>query len=179
MLLASPIGGARVSLQNGQLSDDVRFVHADRRSGGIDVGPILMQFGDYSGGARPDVVDTGSTLWIFDPWTDRGAEVLRLSTTTGAVVQRTTMPAISRPTIAVTQQGLWIGQAGSSLFDRGQRLGVWFAQVGAAPGRLIRATDETVEQLASSGNSMDVDLTREVGANRWTDTYWRFTPIAN
>ena len=59
-LLDSPIGGALYPIQNGHLSDDIRFVHASGAPGVMSVGPVLMQFGDYSGGARPSFIVSGN-----------------------------------------------------------------------------------------------------------------------
>lgn len=57
-LLESPIAGAKL---NASLNYEVRYVHISRTQGLIDIGPVVMQFGNYSGGARPSVVySTGS-----------------------------------------------------------------------------------------------------------------------
>ena len=45
-VLVSPIGGAQTPVANGNLSDDIRFVHASKTPGVMSVSPVLMQFVD-------------------------------------------------------------------------------------------------------------------------------------
>jgi hypothetical protein len=176
--LESPIGGALYPVGNGHLSDDVRFVHASGSPGVISVGPVLMQFGDYSGGARPSVIVSNNSVWVYDYWTENGPEVLRISTLTGQVLQRTVMPAISRPTCSVNRYGFWMGQAGNSFYPRGVTLGVWYAPVGGAHGVLVRRTDDFVFGITTVGRSVEVAVaTPGYDGGRRTEYLWRFTPI--
>jgi hypothetical protein len=178
-LLASPIGGARYTSQSAKLTDDVRFVHAATARGVIDVGPVLMEFGDYSGGARPDVVMNGGTIWIFDYQTERGPEVLRISAVSGAILQRTEMPAISRPVMAVNESGFWMGQAASSLIGSSRTvLGVWLAPLHASKGVLVRRTNDVIISMASFGSSMIVDVSPPASTQRPPPAalQWMFTP---
>jgi hypothetical protein len=180
-LLASPIGGASSPSQSAKLTDDVRFVHAATAKGVINVGPVLMEFGDYSGGARPDVVTNASTIWIFDSQTERGPEVLRISAVTGAILQRTEMPAISRPVMAVNESGFWMGQASSSLIGNSRTvLGVWLAPLHALRGVLVRRTNDVIISMASSGRSVIVDVAPSVTAQRPPAALqWMFTPVSS
>jgi hypothetical protein len=73
-LLASPIGGAKYPKQNGELSDDFRFFHPPGANALKAVGPVLMQFRDYSGGARPSILATGASIWTYDFATQEGQE---------------------------------------------------------------------------------------------------------
>jgi hypothetical protein len=180
-LLASPIGGASSPSQSAKLTDDVRFVHAATAKGVIDVGPVLMEFGDYSGGARPDVVANASTIWIFDYQTERGPEVLRISAVTGAILQRTEMPAISRPVMAVNGSGFWMGQAVNSLIGSSRTvLGVWLAPLHASRGVLVRRTNGAIISMASSGSSMIVDVAPSVTTQAPPAALrWKFTPLSS
>jgi hypothetical protein len=180
-LLASPIGGASFPSQSARLTDDVRFVHAGLAKGVIDVGPVLMEFGDYSGGARPDVVTNAGTIWIFDYQTEHGPEVLRISAVTGAILQRTDMPAISRPVMAVNQSGFWMGQAANSLIGSSRTvLGVWLAPVHASRSVLVRRTDDVIISMASSGRSMIVDVAPSVTTRGPPAALqWMFTPVSS
>jgi len=174
-ILSTPIDGAPYSPQNGGLSDNVRFVTRDGPV--IHVGPSLLEYGDYSGGARPSFAEAGGTLWIFDYATERGPEVIRISATTGAVLQRTVMPAISRPIIGVNALGFWLAQDSDSLCPNSQvRLGVWFAAVGATRGELVKASRGSVWAMRADGDAMDVFV-----SPHWRDgdpayQMWRFTP---
>jgi hypothetical protein len=170
-LLESPIAGAK---PNAILNYDVRFVHSSRTQGLIDIGPVVMQFGNYSGGARPSLVYSTASFWLFDSATENGPEVLRISTTTGAVLQRTVMPAISRPQVAVDRYGFWMGQAGNSTYERNVVPGIWFAPLGANQGELLRRSDDQVFGMQQVGDSMVVDVAPEPGSRAYT---WRFTPV--
>jgi hypothetical protein len=180
-LLASPIGGASSPSQSAKLTDDVRFVHAAPAKGVIDVGPVLMEFGDYSGGARPDVAADAGTIWIFDYQTERGPEVLRISAITGAILQRTEMPGISRPVMAVDQSGFWMGQAANSLIGSSRTVrGVWLAPLHASTGVLVRRTNDVIISMASSGRSMIVDVAPPVATGGPPAALqWRFTPLSS
>jgi len=174
-ILDSPIGGAPYN-ENGQLTDDLRFVHLSADKSVIDVGPVLMQFGAYSGGAQPSFVEADGSLWIFDFRTEHGSEVIRVSTTTGAILQRTAMPAISRPVVAVNQVGFWLGQATNSLFSGSPTLGVWLAPVGAKKGDLIRQTDGAIWAMLPNGSSMNVYLSPRWHTGDQSYQIWTFTP---
>ena len=177
-LLESPIGGAAYPVENGDLSDDVRFVHASKTPGVMSVGPVLLQFGDYSGGARPSILRGGSSVWIYDYRTENGPEVLRISTSTGAVLERTVMPAISRPVCAVNRYGFWMGQDGNSHYPKGVKLGIWYAPPGADTAVLVRPTDDFVFSITSPGRSVDVRVQTPPGLKGNFKNYlWRFTPI--
>jgi hypothetical protein len=170
-LLASPIGGARFPLQNGGLRDDIRFLHLCDDGNEIDVGPMLLQFVDGSGGARPSFLEANG--WIYDDMTEHAAEVIQVSTTTGALLQRTLMLSISRPDIALNQSGFWLGQDTDSPWNPGATLGIWLAPAGATKGVLVKATDGGVMGMQRSGISMDVYL--YPGRIRDSLKLWRFT----
>ncbi len=176
LLLDSPIGGAKYPVQNGHLSDDIRFVHASTKPEVMSVSPVLMQFGDYSGGARPSIIISRNSVWIYDYWTENGPEVLRISTTTGAILQRTVMPAISRPVCAVNRYGFWMGQAGNSFYGKGVTLGVWYAPIGATHGVLLRRTNDFVWGIAAVGTSVDVEVSPQGYSSSTQKEYlWRFS----
>jgi hypothetical protein len=175
-LLESPIGGAKIPKQSGSLTSDVRFARLDKARGVIDVSGVLMEYGEYSGGVVPDAVRYRSSVWLFDCCTEKGSEVLRLAAATGKVLQRTIMPNISRPVIGANASGFWMGQAGSSLYPSGVKLGIWLASVGATHGIDVRATDDVVYSMASQGTSMRMLVgPRPVGSPGYR---WTFTPIS-
>lgn len=169
-LLASGINDAKYPPENGKLGADLRFVSAPDDRGVIHVGPILLEYGDYSGGARPSFISRDGSLWIFDYATEHGAEVIRLSTSTGAVLQRTEMSAISRPIIAVNSLGFWMGQASNSLWPSGTKLGIWFAPIGATRGKLVSATDWHVDSIVPLGSAVAIYLQQHYNSavERWT-----------
>ncbi len=175
-LLESTIGGAKYPKQSGPLTSDVRFARLDKARGVIEVGPVLMKYGEYSGGVVPDAVRYGNSIWLFDCATERGPEVLRLSATTGTILQRTSMPDISRPVVGLDDSGFWIGQAGSSLVGSKVKLGVWLAPLNAPHGILVRPTEDVIYTMTAAGSSMDIVVgPRPVGSPGFL---WKFTPLA-
>lgn len=175
-LLDSPIGGAKYPKGSGTLTSDVRFTRLDKARGVIDVGPVLLEFGDYSGGVRPEAVRYGKSIWVFDCVTEKGSEALRLSAANGAVLQRTSMPNISRPVIAANGSGLWLGQAGNSFYSQQAKLGIWLAPIGASVGIDVRPTNDVIYSMSASGISIDILVgPRPVGSPGFL---WKFTPLA-
>jgi hypothetical protein len=145
----------------------------------MDISPVLMQFGDYSGGARPSIIVTGKSVWLYDYRSERGAELLRVSTSSGSVIQRTAMPAISRPACTVNRYGFWMAPAPNSFFSKTTRLGVWYAPVGAQHGVLVRASHEYVIAIGTAGGTVDVEAEKPPhGTTAPAEYLWRFTPKA-
>jgi hypothetical protein len=180
LLLESPIGGAKYPTLSGRLSDEIRLVHASRVPGVMDVSPVLMQFGDYSGGARPSIIVRGNTVWLYDYVTEHGAELLKVLTSTGTLIQRTVMPAISRPACTVNQYGFWMAQAPDSFFSQKTRLGVWYAPIGAKRAVLVRATDENVIAIGTAGETVDVVAEKPPhGTSAPPEYLWRFKPTTS
>ena len=175
-LLDSPIDGRRYPVQNGDLSDDVRFVHASTTPGVVSVSPVLLEFGDYSGGARPSIVVSGGSLWIYDYRTAHGSQVLRISTTTGAVLQRTSMPAISRPTCMADQYGFWMGKAGDSFYAISATLGLWHAPIGASHGVLVHESTDFLVSMTTVGDAVQVVATSGFAYPDEHEYLWRLTP---
>lgn len=179
-LLDSPIGGKKYPTLNGKLSNDLRLIHASNMPGVMDVSPVLMQFGDYSGGARPSIIARGDSLWLYDYVTEHGAELLRVSTSRGRIVQRTAMPAISRPACTVNQYGFWMAQAPNSFFSKKTQLGVWDAPFGAKRGVRVRATDEYIVAIGTRGSTVYVDAEMPPhGTSAPAQYLWRFAPKAS
>jgi hypothetical protein len=176
-LLESPIGGEKYPTLGGSLSDDIRLVRASDVRGVMAVSPVLMQFGDYSGGARPSIIVSGNSVWLYDYRTEHGAELLRVSTSNGTVIQRTAMPAISRPACAVNRYGFWMAQAPNSFFSEKARMGVWYAPTGAKHGVLVQASDDNVIAIGTVGSTVDVLAEKPAhGVTAAPEYLWQFTP---
>ncbi len=173
-ILSSPIGDRWPESQNGGLSRELRFVKRDGNV--LEVGPDLMEYGDYSGGARPSFDEAGGSLWIFDYRTERGPEAIRVSTSSGEILQRTRMPPISRPVIGANALGFWMAQDSNSIYPSATRLGIWFAPLGASKSQLVKATDGSVWAMQAQGSAMDVFISPHRTAQRSAVDLWRFTP---
>jgi hypothetical protein len=174
-LLSSPIGDKWPETQSGGLSRELRFVKRDDNV--LEVGPNLLEYGDYSGGARPSFDEADGSLWIFDYRTEHGPEVIRISTNSGELLQRTAMPPISRPVIGVNALGFWLAQDPDSLYPHsGVRLGVWFAPVGASKSELVKATGGGAWAMRANGDAMDVFISPDWPVKKLAVDLWRFTP---
>jgi hypothetical protein len=89
----------------------VRIAHATPR--GFALGPIVMTYTELSDTDAEWVYGDGF-LWVYDSLTTHGSELLRVSATTGTVLQTVRMPPIDRPLIAANADGFWLVPAGNS-----------------------------------------------------------------
>ncbi len=97
----------------GGPSEVVRIAHVTSASPGYVLGPIVMTFSAFAyGDTKPSWIYGGGDLWLYD-WVDH-FDLLRISATTGAVLQRLVVPKIQRPLLAFNQDGLWIAPTGES-----------------------------------------------------------------
>lgn len=91
----------------------VRIAHVTAGPPGYALGPIVMTFSAWAyEQSRPSWIYGGGDLWLYD-WADR-FDLLRVSATTGAVLQRLTVPKIETPLLAFNDDGLWIAPYGES-----------------------------------------------------------------
>ncbi len=174
-IISSTIGDKWPETQSGGLSRELRFV---KRDGDVlEVGPTLMEYGDYSGGARPSFDESDGSLWIFDDKTEHGPQVIRISTESGKLLQRTTMPQISRPVIGANALGFWLAQDTSSLYpSSGVRLGIWFAPIDASKGELVKATRGSAWAMVAHGDAIDVFISPRLPVDKSGVDLWRFSP---
>ncbi len=98
---------------DGGASAVVRIAHVTPGSPGYALGPIVMTFPALAyGDTQPSWIYGGGDLWLYD-WVNR-FDLLRISATTGAVLQRLEVPKIQTPLLAVNDDGLWIAPYGES-----------------------------------------------------------------
>jgi hypothetical protein len=99
--------------RGGGPSAVVRIAHVTAGSPGYTLGPIVMTFPALAyGDSHPSWIYAGGDLWLYD-WVNR-FDLLRISATTGAVLQRLEVPKIRTPLMAVDDDGLWIAPYGES-----------------------------------------------------------------
>jgi len=123
-------------------------------------GRVVFQYEDASN-TRPEWTYGPGALWIYDVWTKAGAEVVRVSTPTGRIVQRVRMPKMFRPLLAADADGLWLvpatngnlgngpqqllhvapGSMSATVVHRGGRAALWI---------LARGHTVWMEQIAGS-----------------------------
>jgi hypothetical protein len=143
------------------------------------VGPVLMTFPNASGGVRPSVVYGDDSIWLYDCATENGSEVLRISASTGKVLDRAAMPDFSRPIIAANDEGFFMGPDTDSLFDPPRpALGIYVVPLGATHYVLARATGGWVESMSGTADTMNVAVgVTGVAGGRSTSTYHFAGPV--
>jgi hypothetical protein len=98
---------------SGGPSAVVRIAHVVAGSPGYALGPIVMTFSALAyGQSAPSWIYGDGDLWLYD-WGNH-FDLLRVSATTGAVLQRLKVPEIGQPLLAFNDEGLWIAPFGES-----------------------------------------------------------------
>jgi len=98
---------------SGGPSAIVRIAHVAAASPGYALGPVVMSFPALAyGQTKPSWIYGGGDLWLYD-WVNH-FDLLRVSATTGAVLERLVVPKIQTPLLAFNEQGLWIAPTGES-----------------------------------------------------------------
>jgi hypothetical protein len=96
----------------------VRIAHVASHSPGYALGPVVMTFPAFAwGDSAPQWTYGGGDLWLYEWDNPGGVDLMRISATTGAVLQRLRVPKVWHPILAYNDQGLWVapsGQSGSS-----------------------------------------------------------------
>jgi hypothetical protein len=117
--LAQPVSRAR-----GLGEYAVRIAHVDPRAhDGYTLGPVVMTYDECSDCSAQWIYGDGS-LWLYGPNDGggfspaRSGEVLRVSETTGTVVERWTIPQNARELLAVDADGLWFAPSVVGGFPR-------------------------------------------------------------
>jgi hypothetical protein len=139
----------------GVASVTVRISRVVPGSPGYELGPVVMSFPQESDGWPTWTYGDGD-LWLFDALAKGGSQLLRVSGTSGAVLQRIAMPAISRPIVAFDDDGFWLAPAANSGGGQGTSSGVYYVAPGADAA--LRAFSlprgETVSWMVASGHSL-------------------------
>ncbi len=122
---------------------------------GYLLGPVVMSFPQESDG-WPTWTYGGGDLWLFDALAKGGSQLVRISCSTGAVLQRIAMPAISRPIVAFDDDGFWLAPAANSGGDSGASNGVYHVTPGsaAATRAFSLPSGEPVSWLVAIGHSL-------------------------
>jgi hypothetical protein len=139
----------------GVASITVRISRVVPRSPGYDLGPVVMSFPQESDGWPTWTYGDGD-LWLFDAQAKGGSQLLRISGTSGAVLQRIAMPAISRPIVAFDDDGFWLAPAANSGGDGGTSSGLYHVArgAGAAHRAFSLPRGEPVSWIVASGHSL-------------------------
>jgi hypothetical protein len=96
----------------------VRIARVVPHSAGYTLGPVVMTFPAFAwGDSAPTWTYGGGDLWLYEWDNPGGVDLMRISATTGDVLQRLRVPKVCHPVLAYNDEGLWVapsGQSGSS-----------------------------------------------------------------
>ncbi|HZS25538.1 MAG TPA: hypothetical protein VFA30_11210 [Gaiellaceae bacterium] len=150
-------------VDNGGRDDStVRIARATRR--GYAVGPVVLRYTETSDTDAEWIYGDGF-LWIYEPDATGGSELLQVSATTGAVVDRIPMPMISRPLLAVDADGLWFAPSGTSAWNGHPVRALYRVAPGARRPQIAARQIPLARWLVAKGHAVWVG-----GA----DDLWRF-----
>ena len=112
-----PVFGVDKDLKasTGGPSAVVRIAHVVPRSPGYRLGPVVMTFPALAwGDSAPSWTYGGGDLWLYGWDNPGGADLERISATTGDVVQRVRVPKIWHAVLAYNDEGLWMAPSGQT-----------------------------------------------------------------
>lgn len=148
----------------------VRIATRTSASGAINVGPVVMRY-ENSSTTSPEWTYGGGYLWLYDvalakstKTAPRGAEVVRISLTTGQVMATVTVPSLVRVELAANGDGLWIGRSQeTTLVGSKPPALLYFVGVRATKPRVVIRSGDYVSWLAAEGHAAWATL---VGADK-------------
>jgi len=162
-------GHSVVAVQQSSRSmmTSVRIAHLSP-TGRVEVGPVVLRYEEASDTHLESVYAAGS-LWLYAPSTPRGGRALRISETTGAVLQDTPVsPAMDRPVIGANATGLFLapnpetGFLGSGRSPKENGI-IYHVGIGASSVQIFEASAGKrflgyVSWIAGDGNSLWADI---------------------
>jgi hypothetical protein len=155
---------------NGQaFASTVRIARRNPGGIGYSVGPIIMRYTEASDTNAEWIYGDGY-LWIYEPTTTQGSELLQISEKTGAVLGTIPMPMISRPLLATNDDGLWFVPAISSGFTGRPTLALYHVKPGASRATIATRTVTQAHWLVANGHSIWLSA-NQTGT---LSTLWRF-----
>ena len=158
-----------VAVEQGSRSmvTSVRIAHLSP-TGQVEVGPVVVKYEEASDTHLESVYAAGS-LWLYAPSTPSGGRALRISETTGRVLQDTTVsPAMDRPVIGANANGLYLapnpetGFLGSAKLPNENGI-IYHVGIGASGVQIFDASPGKrfpgyVSWIAGDGNSLWADI---------------------
>lgn len=142
----------------GSQTGVVRIATWDSETGTVRLGPVIMQYGNYSD-TRPEWAYGGGYLWLYDVDTPSGAEVLRVSLSTGQVLATVKMPWLDRVILSAGADGLWVGQSVESGWQSGK----------SRPPLLFFVGADTTKPTAVPQTGLHFDWLLASGHGAWAD----------
>jgi hypothetical protein len=155
-------------VDNGGHDDStVRVARVTRR--GYTVGPVVLRYSEASDTNAEWTYGDGY-LWIYEPASTRGSELLQIAATSGAVVDTVPMPMISRPLIAADADGLWLAPAATSGWSGHPVRALYLVAPGARRPQIAAREVTLARWLVAEGHSVWVDVSHYPKPS----TLWRF-----
>lgn len=133
---------------------------ATNTSGTVHLGPVVMSYLDVST-SLPEWTYGGGYLWLYDTElsksaesTQRPAEVLRISLTTGRVLATVVFPSIIRVELAANEDGLWVGRSQETTSSGSKQPALlYFVGTRAKEPKVVIKKGEYVSWLAAAGST--------------------------
>jgi hypothetical protein len=159
----------------------MRIATVDRAApAGYRLGPVIVTYPDGSD-TRAETIQGDGSLWVYASMTGPRAklgELLRISETTGRVVERWRMPQIVRALLATNANGLWLAPSNDSGFPTdaspSQKVAVEslyrVAPGMRSPERVFDVGQDGARWLVANDQSVWLDVGRPSGA----PALWRF-----
>ena len=159
----------------------MRIATVDRAArAGYRLGPIIVTYPDGSD-SRAETIQGDGSLWVYASTTgprSKLGELLRISETTGRVVERWMMPPIARALLATDANGLWLAPSNDAGFptdaSSSQKVAVEslyrVAPGMRSPERVFDVGQDGARWIVASDHSVWLDVGRPLG----TRALWRF-----
>ena len=122
---------------------------ANPTTGSVTDGPVVMTY-EYSSDTHLVTSYGPESLWIYDVATTKGAELLQVSSQSGAVVDVVPMPKLYRPLLAADDGGVWV--ANSIQGSPGPALS-YVTSGASAPTTVVADTGLAICWLTADGTS--------------------------
>lgn len=162
-------GHSVVAVQQSSRSmvTSVRIAHLSP-TGQVEVGPVVLTYEEASDTHLESVYAAGS-LWLYAPSTPSGGRALRISETTGQVLQDTPVsPAMDRPIIGANANGFYLapdpetGFLGSAKLPKENGI-IYHVGIGASGVQIFDASPGKqflgyVSWITGDGNSLWADI---------------------
>jgi hypothetical protein len=136
---------------------------------GYPVGPVVVRYSEASDTNAEWTYGDGY-LWIYEPASTHGSELLQVSATSGAVIDTVPMPMISRPLIAADADGLWLAPAVESGWSGNPVRALYLVKPGARLPQIAAREVTLARWLVAEGHSVWADVTHYPKPS----TLWRF-----
>lgn len=166
LLTGRSVAVAQTEARN--MVESVRIAHLTP-SGELHIGPVILTYTVLSDTHLETARSSGS-LWLYAPDTPSGARVLRISESTGQVLQDSPLsPAMDRPIIAANSNGLYLAPAPNSGFlGSGLKANengiIYYVGIGSQKVQILDSWSGTslfpgyVSWMSGSGTSLFADI---------------------